>query len=82
MASGLPVVAAKMGGIPEALAYGGGILVPPNDEEALAAALQQLVEDVPLRERLGREALQAFREHFVWDNVRNQYGSVIRGLAS
>jgi glycosyltransferase involved in cell wall biosynthesis len=82
MASGLPVVAAKMGGIPEALAHGGGILVPPNDEEALATVLQQLVEDVPYRERLGREALQAFREHFLWDNVRSQYGSVIRGLAS
>jgi glycosyltransferase involved in cell wall biosynthesis len=82
MASGLPVVAARMGGIPEALAHGGGILVPANDEEALAAALQRLVEDVPYRERLGREALQSFRDHFVWDNVRSQYGSVIRGLAS
>jgi spore coat protein SA len=82
MASGLPVVATKMGGIPEALAYGGGILVPPNDEEALAAVLQHLVEDVPYREKLGNEALQAFRDHFLWDNVRNQYGSVISGLAS
>ena len=82
MATGLPVVAAKMGGIPEALAYGGGILVPPNDEAALAAALQQLIENVPYRESLGREALQAFRDHFIWDNVRNQYGSVIRGLVA
>jgi spore coat protein SA len=82
MASGLPVVATRMGGIPEALAYGGGVLVPPNDEAALASVLQRLVEDVPYREKLGSEALQAFREHFLWDNVRSQYGSVIRGLAS
>jgi spore coat protein SA len=82
MASGLPVVAARMGGIPEALAYGGGILVPPNDEKALAIALQQLIEDAALRERLSREALQASREHFLWSNVRAKYESFLDGLAS
>jgi spore coat protein SA len=82
MASGLPVVASKMGGIPEQLAYGGGILVPPNDNEALATALQQLLEDASYRERLGNEALRASREHFLWDNTRHEYDSLIHGLVS
>jgi spore coat protein SA len=82
MASGLPVVASKIGGIPEQLAYGGGILVPPNDKEALATVLQQLVEDASFRERLGNEALRVSRRHFLWDNTRHQYDSLIHGLVS
>lgn len=82
LASGLPVVASKTGGIPEQLAYGGGILVPPDDKEALATALQQLLEDTSYRQRLSGEALQASRGHFLWDSVRHQYDSVINGLAS
>ncbi len=82
MASGLPVVASRTGGIPEQLAYGGGIMVPPNDKEALATALQQLLEDASYRERLGNEALRASRGHFLWDNTRHQYDSFIHGLVS
>ena len=48
MAAGLPVVASRTGGIPEALAYGGGLLVPPNDVVALAAALQKLIVAFPI----------------------------------
>ena len=82
MASGLPVVASNIGGIPEQLAFGGGILVPPNDKEALATTFQRLLEDSSYRERLGNEALRASREHFLWDNTRHQYDSLIHGLVS
>lgn len=82
MACGLPVVASAAGGIPEQLAHGGGIMVPPDDPEALANALQRLLEDASYRERLGNEALRASRSHFLWDNTRHQYASVIHGLAS
>jgi spore coat protein SA len=82
MASGLPVVASRTGGIPEQLAYGGGIMVPPNDKQALATALQRLLEDAGYRERLGNEAFQASRRHFLWENTRHQYDSFIHGLVS
>jgi spore coat protein SA len=82
MASGLPVVASKTGGIPEELAYGGGVMVPADDKEALAAALLQLLEDASYREKLGSEALRAFQTHFLWDCVRDQYRSFVGGLAS
>jgi spore coat protein SA len=80
MASGLPVVASKTGGIPEQLAHGGGVLVPPNNPEALAAALEKLVNDVPYREKLSERALVSFKEHFFWSGVRQQYEQVVQGL--
>jgi spore coat protein SA len=82
MSSGLPVVASRMGGIPEQLAHGGGVLVPPGDKEALAAVLQRLLDDAGYRQKLAGEALQASRDHFRWDSVQHQYDSVIQGLAS
>jgi spore coat protein SA len=82
MASGLPVVASKTGGIPEELAYGGGIMVPPNDKEALATALLKLLEDASYREQLGKEALQASSDHFLWGNVHDRYEAFIAGLTS
>jgi len=82
MSSGLPVVASSTGGIPEQLAHGGGVMVPPDNKEALAAVLQQLVDDDSYRHRLAGEALKASRDHFLWDNTRQQYTSFIRGFAS
>jgi colanic acid/amylovoran biosynthesis glycosyltransferase len=43
-ASGMPVVASDVGGIPETLAPGAGRLVPPGDAAGLAAAIRELVE--------------------------------------
>lgn len=53
-ASGLPVLATRAGGIPEAVEDGvGGILVPPGDVPALAGAWRELAADADLRRRLG-----------------------------
>ena len=55
MACGRPVVATTMGGIPEVVIAGEtGLLVPPGDPVALAAAFERLVDDAGLRRRLGR----------------------------
>ena len=54
MAAGKPVVAARVGGLAEVVRHGEtGLLVPPQDVEALAAALAGLAADRPRRERLG-----------------------------
>jgi glycosyltransferase involved in cell wall biosynthesis len=56
MAAGLPVVATRVGGIPEIVEHGvTGLLVPARDPEALASALVALAADPALRERMGRE---------------------------
>ena len=65
MATGLPVVSTRHSGIPEAVEDGAsGLLVPPGDEEALAQALVRLIDDPPLRERLGRRGRERVRELF------------------
>jgi colanic acid/amylovoran biosynthesis glycosyltransferase len=57
MAAGLPVVASRLSGIPELVADGeSGLLVPPGDPDALAAALARLAADPALRSRLGQAA--------------------------
>jgi glycogen synthase len=57
MAAGLPVVASDVGGIPEVVDEGvTGLLVPPLDVDALAEALDRLIADPGLRERLSAGA--------------------------
>jgi glycosyltransferase involved in cell wall biosynthesis len=61
-------------------AHGGGVLVPPNVPERLAAALERLLTDPPYREELGAQALVAFKDHFSWGHARDQYDRVVRRL--
>jgi len=57
MAAGCPVIATRVGGIPDLVRDGeNGLLVPPGDPAALAAALQRLLADHALAARLGRQA--------------------------
>jgi glycosyltransferase involved in cell wall biosynthesis len=57
MAHGRPVVATAVGGLVDAIEDGvTGLLVPPGDPAALRAALERLLDDRPLRERLGAAA--------------------------
>jgi glycosyltransferase involved in cell wall biosynthesis len=51
--AGLPIVTTAIGGALEIVNSGCGILVPANDRNALAAALQKLIDDQELRQKLG-----------------------------
>ena len=53
--SGLPVVATAVGGVPDLVSQGGGLLVRPGDDQALVAATLRLATDVGLRRRLAAE---------------------------
>ena len=65
MASGVPVVATRHGGIPEAVTDGvSGLLVPENDVPALVGAMRRLLEDGALAQRLGMGARRAIEEKF------------------
>jgi alpha-maltose-1-phosphate synthase len=55
MASGLPVVAAQSGSIPEVVGEG-GVIVPPSDFMGLADALLPLIAEKGIREEMGRKA--------------------------
>jgi glycogen(starch) synthase len=65
MSSGMAVVATTAGGTPEAITDGEtGLLVPPGDPDALAAAVRRLALDDTLRLNLGRAAARAARARF------------------
>ncbi len=65
-AQGTPSVAARLGGIPEAVLDGAtGLLTPPGDSAALARALEMILRRPDLRQRLGEGArAQARRMNF------------------
>jgi glycosyltransferase involved in cell wall biosynthesis len=65
MASGLPVVASAVGGVPEAVVDGEtGFLVPANDPESIAEKVSLLVTDDKLRRRMGRKARETAEEYY------------------
>jgi glycosyltransferase involved in cell wall biosynthesis len=65
MASGLPVFATEHGGIPEAIEHGmSGVLVPEHDEEELAWALLNAVEDPHFLSQIARNGAEVVREKF------------------
>ena len=64
MASGVPVVQPRRGSFTEMIERtGGGILVEPDDPDALAEGLERLVRDAALRAELGRRAFDGVRQH-------------------
>ena len=65
MALGRPVVASRVGGIPEIITDGtDGLLVPAGDPDALASAIARLVDDPSLRRELGAAARATVRTRF------------------
>ena len=67
MAHGRPVVASATGGLLDLVEDGvTGLLVPPGDPEALRAALERLLGDAELRDKLGVAARDRARERFSW----------------
>jgi glycosyltransferase involved in cell wall biosynthesis len=72
MAHGRPVVATRVGGIPELVEDGvTGYLVEPGDREGLRAALERLLADPALRRRMGAAARQAVRR-CSWETVTDE----------
>jgi glycosyltransferase involved in cell wall biosynthesis len=65
MAAGKPIVATDVGGNAEAVVDGEtGIIIPPRNPQAIATALQRLLENPELRRTMGEKGRQRVREHF------------------
>jgi glycosyltransferase involved in cell wall biosynthesis len=74
MMAGIPVVAPTVGGIPEIIVSGTtGLLVPPNDPEALAAALRSLAEDPGRRREMGKQCRSMALERFTAGAMATQF---------
>lgn len=81
MAAGLPVVASQVGGNPELVRDGEtGLLVPPQDAGALAAALLRLLRDDPLASRLGQGGHAWVKNHFSFERLVEETGQLYEEL--
>jgi glycosyltransferase involved in cell wall biosynthesis len=83
MASALPIVATRVGGIPEAIVDGEtGLLVPPGDPAALAAALARVLDRPDQAASLGSAARRRAVAAFSVDRMTDHYERLYQRLAS
>ena len=81
MDQGLPVVASRIGGIPEAVEHNrSGLLVPPKDSLALSAAIARLASDGSERRAMGAEGRRLVARRFRRDRMIAQIESLYDAL--
>ena len=80
MACGLPVVSTTGGALPEVVGPDGvaGILIPPAQPEALAAAIRRLLADAPLRRKMGEAGRKRIESEFTWQRAAQKTVGVYR----
>jgi glycosyltransferase involved in cell wall biosynthesis len=78
---GLPVVGTRAGAIPETVAAGAGMLVPPDDAAALAAALRVMIADRYARETHAAAARAAAARLPDWDTTTRTFLRVLAALS-
>lgn len=77
MALGTPVVATRVGGVPELVQDGEtGLLVEAGDTAALAAALMRILNEPELAARLGRQGRERVKREFAIDIVLSRLGNI------
>jgi len=82
MACGTAVVGSRVGGIPEVVADGvTGLLVPPDDPEALGLALTALVRDPARAAGMGRRGRERAMAEFSWTTIAAQTARLYAALA-
>ncbi len=73
MSTGMPVVATRVGGVPEIVEHGrSGWLVEP-DERSLAEGILRVLSDKDLMQSMSQAGMRRVRERFTWRHVTDQY---------
>lgn len=79
MANRIPVVATRVGGIPEVVVDGeGGFCVEPDNADGYAACIVRLLEDPAFRQSQGERGYQRYKQLFMADRMAEQYALAIR----
>lgn len=78
MAAGVPIVGTPVGGIPDFLKERvTGMFCRPNDPQSVATAVQELMHDKALRDRVASNALRLVKESYDWEKLAQQYHEII-----
>ncbi len=81
LAQGTPVIASRVGGIPEFIEEGrAGLLVPPGDAGALGEAMLALWDDPDRRARMGQYGRTQVVPRYTWDGVVAQLSDLFEGI--
>jgi glycosyltransferase involved in cell wall biosynthesis len=80
MAHGLPVIGTTAGAIPETVPREAGILVPPDDVEALAAALRRLATDARERKRFAAGAREVAARLPTWQETAGIFHRILTAV--
>lgn len=79
MASGLPLIGTRVGGIPALISDGEtGLLVPPGDYQSLGKAMIRLVKEPLLRHQMGQKAREKAEQQFSWSQIADQTVSIYK----
>jgi len=82
MAASLPVIATRVGGIPEMIEDpASGLLIDRGDAPALAACLVRLAGDPGLRRRMGARARQLAEDRFSLDHMLDESEAFLTSIA-
>ncbi len=82
MSMGVPVIATRVGGIPDLVKDGRtGILVEPGRVDELATSIKKLVEDDDLRRRMSKNCLEEVKK-YSWENVVGRFEDLLKEIVS
>lgn len=82
MAAGKPLIATRVGGLPQVVRDGeNGVLVPEHDPNALAQAILRLAADPELRRTMGARGRVLIVESMTWDAVAERFQAVYERVA-
>jgi glycosyltransferase involved in cell wall biosynthesis len=81
IAHGVPVVGAQAGAVPDTVPAGAGVLIPPDDVDALAVVLRRLVESPSEREHLAAGARAAATTFPSWQESAKLFARVLEQVA-
>jgi glycosyltransferase involved in cell wall biosynthesis len=82
LSTGLPVIASRIGAIPEIVTdHQTGLLVPPGDVDALAGAIERVLSDEAFRECLGKRARDSAAERFPLEASTKEHVDLCEAVA-
>lgn len=83
MACGLPVLASRVGGIPDIVTDGvDGVLLPPREESAWQKAIQQLLDHPAAFAEMGRRASESVRRRYAIEETARRHAELFRSLTA